>query len=157
LEAADHAGGSYSLEQAAEGTREADVYLGDAEFDIAVGALLGEVNVIYTDNFAAFGVNDLLIEKVLADGEPGFVRLIGVESTLADGEFEAAGLDGGDLIKMSNEGLEAAARDEEVRDAIGLLGGLNKEFADTANVIALGVVSLRAHEFGGEKHVVAPF
>src|ERR1700689_4113662 len=45
-----------------EGSRKADVYLGDAEFGVAIGALVGEVNVIYADYFAAIGINDLLIE-----------------------------------------------------------------------------------------------
>src|ERR1700691_4111848 len=62
LDLADGHGGHDALEKAADGAGKADVYLGDAEFGVAIGALVGEVNVIYADYFAAIGINDLLIE-----------------------------------------------------------------------------------------------
>jgi hypothetical protein len=34
---------------------------------------------------------------------------------------------------------------------------VNEEFANTADVVGLGVVSGSAHEFGGVKHLVTPF
>ncbi len=57
-----------SLQQAADGAGEADVHLGDAEFGVAVGALVGEIDVVYADYFAAVGVDDLLVEEVFAYG-----------------------------------------------------------------------------------------
>ena len=51
------------MEKAANGAGEADVYLGDAEFGVAIGALVGQVNVIYANDFAAVGVNDLLASQ----------------------------------------------------------------------------------------------
>src|SRR5271170_5354478 len=68
LDLADGHGGDDSSQQAADCAREADVYLGDAELGVAVGALIGEVNVIYADYFAAVRVYDLLIEEIFAYG-----------------------------------------------------------------------------------------
>lgn len=102
LDLADGHWRDYSLEQAADGAGEADVHLGDAEFGVAVGALVGEVNVVYANYFSAVGVNDLLVEEIFAYGEPGFIRLVKREGGFVGGEGDAAGRDRGDLIVASD-------------------------------------------------------
>ena len=37
---------------------------------LTVGAKFGEVDVVDADDFAACGVDDLLVEEIFADGEP---------------------------------------------------------------------------------------
>jgi hypothetical protein len=145
LEFANHGGGSETLKEAAYSARKPDVNLGNAEFDVTVGAKLGEVDVVDADDLAASGVDDLLIEEILLNGEPGFVGLVGVEGALVDGEIDAAGGNFGDLVVTSDERLEASARDEEVGNAIGLVSGFDKEFTDATNEIVLRVVGSGAH------------
>src|SRR4029077_18335701 len=58
LESANHAGRRETLERAADGARKAHIDLSDAEFDVVVGAELGEVDVVDADDFAAGGVDD---------------------------------------------------------------------------------------------------
>jgi hypothetical protein len=159
LEFANEGRGSEALEQTANGAGDADIDLGNAEFDVLVGGEFGEVNVVDADDFAASGVDDLLVEEIFLYGEPGFVGLVGVEGALGDVEIEAAGKDFGDLVVAGDERLEASARDEEVRDAVGLVGRLDEEFTDTADIGGGGVVGGGAHEFGGVEHVglVGPF
>ncbi len=157
LESTNHAGRSQALKKAADGAGKADVDLSDAKFDMIVGAEFGEVDVIDAHDFAACSIDDLLIEEILLDGEPAFVRQVGVEGALVDGEIDAARGNLGDLIVTGNEGLKASARDKEMRDAIGLVGRFDKEFADAANEIGLGVVGGGTHEFGGVEHEEPPF
>src|SRR5271165_204437 len=156
LQSADHAGWGQALQEAADGAGQADVDLGDAELDMVVGTEFGEVDVIDADDFAASGVDDLLIEEILLDGEPAFVGLVSVEGALVDGEVDASRSDFSNLIVTSDERLEASPRDEVVGYTIGLLSGLDKEFADAADEIALRVKSGGAHEFGGVEHLAAP-
>ena len=75
-------GGTMTLQQAANGPFHSHIHLGNAHFDVAVGALLGEVNVVYADDFAAVGIDDLLIEQIFVDGEPCFIGLIELEGGL---------------------------------------------------------------------------
>ena len=152
LQPANEISGSDALEQAAERSREANIDLSDAKFDIAVGAKFGEIDIVDADDLAAGGVDDLLIKKVFPDGEPGFVGLVGIEGALRDVEIDASWSDRRDLIVAGDEGLEASARDEEVRDAIGLIGGLDEEFADTADVVGIGIIGGGAHKFCGVEH-----
>jgi hypothetical protein len=159
LEFADEARGSQALEETANGARNANIDLGNAEFDVFVGEKFGEVDVIDADDLAAGSVDDLLVEKILLDGKPGFVGLVGREDAFGDIEIEAAGKDFGDLVVASDEGLEASPGDEEVGDAIRLVGGFNEEFTNTADVVGGGIIRDGAHEFGGVEHVglVNPF
>jgi hypothetical protein len=159
LEFADQAGGSQALEETPDGARNAYIDLGDAEFDVLVGGKFGEVDVIDADDFAAGGVDDLLVEKILLDREPGFVGLVGGEGALRDIEIEASGKDFGDLVVTGHQRLEASPGDEEVGDAIGLVRGLNEEFTNAADVVGGAIISGGAHEFGGVEHVglVNPF
>jgi len=152
LESADERGGSDALKEAANGAGKADVNLGEAEFEVIVGAEFGEIDVVDANDFAALGVNDLLIEEIFLDGEPGFVGVVGVQGAFVDVEIDAAGGDFGDLIVAGDERLEAAAGDEEVGDAVGLIGGLDEKFADAANEVGVGVVGGGADEFCGIEH-----
>ena len=52
--------------QAANGAGKADVHLSDAQLGVAVDALVGEINVVDADDFAAVGIDDLLVEQVFA-------------------------------------------------------------------------------------------
>jgi hypothetical protein len=157
LELTDKTGRSNALQEAADRAREANIDLSDAKFDIAVGALFGKINIVNTDDLAAGSVNNLLIEEIFLDSEPGFVGLISAEDALIDIEIDAAGSNLGDLVVAGHEGLEASTGNEEVGDAIGLLGGFDEEFADAADVIGLIVIGSGAHEFGGIEQVEAPF
>ena len=81
--------GCDTLEEPTDSAGEANVDLGDAKLDIAVGAGLGEVNIVDADDLAASRVDDLLIEKIFSDGKERFVGLVGVESALGDIEVDA--------------------------------------------------------------------
>jgi hypothetical protein len=133
------------LEKAADGAGKADVNLSNAEFDVIVGAKFGEVDIVDANDFAAGGVDDLLIEEILLDGEPAFIGLVSIKGTLVHGEIDATGCDLGDLIVTGDERLEASAGDEEVGNAIGLVSGFDEEFADASDEIVLGVVGGGAH------------
>jgi hypothetical protein len=152
LEFTDEGGGSDALQEAANGAGKADIDLREAKFEVIVGAQFGEVDVVDADDLAALGINDLLIEEILLDGEPGFVEVVGVQGALVDVEIDAAGDDFGDLIVTGDQGLEAAAGDEEVGDAVGLIGGLDEKFSDAADEVGVGVVSGGADEFRGVEH-----
>jgi hypothetical protein len=157
LELTDKSGGSNALQEAADRAREANIDLSDAKFDIAVGALFGKINVVDADDLAPGSINDLLIEEIFLDSEPGFVGLISAEGPLIDIEIDSAGGNLGNLVVAGDEGLEASTGNEEVGDAIGLLGGFDEELADAADVVGLIVIGGGAHEFGGIEQVEAPF
>ena len=70
LQAAHNAGGRETLKKTAHGAGKPNVNLGDAKFDVLVGAIFGEIDVVDANDFSAFGINDLLIEKILANGQP---------------------------------------------------------------------------------------
>jgi len=142
------------LEEAANCAWQADIYLGDAEFDMIVGAKFGEIDVVNADDFATFGVDDLLIEEILADGEPGFVGMVGIQGALGNVQIDAARGDFFDLVIARDEWLEAPAGDEVMRNTIGLVGGFEEEFAHTADELGLRVVHGGTHEFGGEEHLI---
>jgi hypothetical protein len=157
LELTDKSGGSNALQEAADRAREANIDLSYAKFDIAVGALFGKINVVDADDLAPGSINDLLIEEIFLDSEPGFVGLISAEGPLIDIEIDSAGGNLGNLVVAGDEGLEASTGNEEVGDAIGLLGGFDEELADAADVVGLIVIGGGAHEFGGIEQVEAPF
>ena len=82
--AANQSGRGHAVEQAPRGAGQPDIDLGDAQLDGAVDALLGQIDVIHAHDFAAAGIDDLLVEQILAHGQPGFVRLIVLEIFLFD-------------------------------------------------------------------------
>ena len=59
-----------ALQQAANGAGQADVHLRDAQLGVAVGALVGQIDIVHADHFAAVGVDDLLVEQILLHGQP---------------------------------------------------------------------------------------
>ena len=81
-----------------------------------------------------------------------FVGMVGVKGTFANVEVDAAGGDFCDLVVAGNERLEAAAGDEVMGDAIGLIGRFDEEFAHTADEVVLRRRKGGAHEFGGVEH-----
>jgi len=111
LELANESGGGEALEKATDGAVNADVDLSDAELEVGVSAQFGEIDVVDADDFAAGGVDDLLIEKIFLDGKPGFIGLIGGEGTFVDVEIDAAWNDVGDLVVAGDDGLIPAAGD----------------------------------------------
>lgn len=141
-----------SLQQAADGAGEADVYLRDAEFGVAVGALVGEIDVIYANDLAAVGVYDLLVQEVFAYCKPGFVGMVERQGGFVGCEADAAGGDRGDLVVTGDERAILAAAQQKVRDAVGLVGGLDEHFFYAADVVAEGVVGLSANDLCGVQH-----
>jgi hypothetical protein len=154
LEFADQCGWRKALEEAADGSGNADVNLSDAEFDMRVGLKFSEVDVVDAHDLAAGGVYDLLVQKIFLDGEPSFVGMVGIESSFGDVQIDAAGGGFGDLIVTGDEGLEAPPRDQKVRDAVGSLGGFDKELTDATDVVRSRIVGSGAHEFGSVEHEV---
>ncbi len=65
-----------SLQQSANRAGQAHVNLGDAKLRIAVDSVIGELDVVDSHDLAAVGVNDLLVEQVLLNGEPCFVGMV---------------------------------------------------------------------------------
>jgi hypothetical protein len=72
--------------------------------------------------------------------EPGFIGLVKLEGAFADIEANFAHGNGGDLVVAGYKRRKVAARQQKMGDAIGLVRGLNEEFADTPNVITLQIV-----------------
>lgn len=110
-----------------------------------IGAKFGKIDVVDANDFAAGGIDDLLVEKILLHGKPGFIGLIGSEGAFGGVEIDASGRGFGDLIIARDERLKTPAGNQEMGHAIRLFGGLDEEFADTADVIRLRVISSRAH------------
>ncbi len=76
-------GGWQALEDAADGSAEADLDLGDAEAE--GGGVVGrgfpdEVDVVDADDLVAVDVDDLLVEEVALEEERGLVALEGGEA-----------------------------------------------------------------------------
>ena len=114
--------------------------------------MIGQFNVVDADDLAAVGINDLLVEQVLADGEPRFVGIIKLERGFVRGEFEAAGRHGGDLVVTRYQRPILAAADQQARDAVRLLVGNNEHFLDAPDEIAERIVGFGAQDFGCVKH-----
>lgn len=110
-----------------------------------VSGEFGEIDVIDADYLATGGIDDLLVEKVFLDGQPGFVGLIGGKGALGDVEIDASGSSFGNLIVARNQRLKAAAGNQEMGNAIRLFGRLDEKFTDPADVIGLRVVGSGAH------------
>ncbi len=141
-----------ALEQAADSAGQANVNLREAQLGVAVDARVGELDVVDADDFAAVGVDDLLVEQVFLHGEPGFVGMVELERGFVGGELEAAGNDRVDLVEARDKRAVFAAADEQARDAVGLLVGDDEHFLDAADEISEGIVGLGADDFGCVKH-----
>ena len=114
------------MKQAAGCAGQTHVHMRDAQFDGAVGSLFGEVNVIYADNFSATGVDDLLIEKVLADGEPALIGAIVLQLLFLDVQLKDAGGDECEVVIARDKRKVFSAPEQHASDTVWLVGGLDK-------------------------------
>lgn len=62
--------------------------------------------------------------------------MVKLERGFVGGEIDFAGSDGADLVVAGYERAVLAAAEEEFRDAIGLVGGLDEHFFYAAYVVA---------------------
>ena len=62
LQLAHKAGRSNTLKETTDGAGNANIDLGDAKFDVFVGGKFGKIDVVDADDFAAGGVDNLLVE-----------------------------------------------------------------------------------------------
>jgi hypothetical protein len=152
LQLSNETGWRKALKEATNSARHADIDLRDTKFNVSVGVKLGQVDIIDAYDFTSRSVDDLLVEKIFLNGKPAFVGLIGIESPFGDVEIDAAGDGFGDLVIARDERLEAAARNQIVRNAIGGVGRFDEEFTDAADVVVAGIVSGGAHKFRGVEH-----
>ena len=152
FEAANGHGRDDSLKQAAHGAFHAHIHLGDAHLDVAVGALLGEVNIVDADHFSAIGVDDLLVEEIFADCQPGLIGVEEFEGGLVGGEVHAARSDRCDLIVAGDDRAVLAATQQQTGDAVGLVGRLDEHLFDAADEVAGRIEGLGAENFSGVKH-----
>ena len=112
------------MEQAASRAGQTDVHMRDTQFDGAVGSLFGEVNVVYADDFSAAGVDDLLVEQVLAHGKPALIRAVVLELLFLDVQFEDAGGDECEMIVTRDEWKEFPAPEQnDAKTAVPALHG----------------------------------
>ena len=124
-----------------------------AHLDVAVSALLGKVNIVDADDFSAVGVDDLLVEEVFADCQPGLIGVEEFEGGLVGGEVHAAGCDRCDLIVAGDDRAVLAATQQQTGDAIGLVGRLDEHLFDATDEVAGRIEGLGAENFSGVKHV----
>ena len=156
-------GRDYALQQTAQGACKPHVHLHQTQLHAAVGALLDQVHIVHAHDLAPAGVDDLLVEQVLAHREPSLIGLIDFEQPFAHvqpqhevrparqrlGDVRG---ERGNLVVPCHERLESAARKKEIGDAIRLLGGLDEQFTHSPDEVALRVVGFCAHEFCCMKH-----
>src|ERR1700741_3391838 len=150
---ADGHGRDEPLEQAANGAFYPHIHLGDAHFHIAVGALLGKVDVVDADDFSAIGIDDLLVEKILADGEPSFIGVKELKGGLVGAEAHAAWDDRCNLVVTSDNRAVLATAEQQACDAVGLIGRLNEHLFYATDEVAGRIVGLGTENFSGMKHV----
>ena len=151
LQPANHVGGNEALQQPADRARQANIHLREAQLGIAIGAQLDQIDIVDAYDFSATGVDDLLVEQIFLDREQRFVGFVKIQRALADIETNVANSHRGDLVVTGHQRREMAAGQQEMGDAIGLVGGLDEKFANAADVIALRVVGFGAHQFSGVK------
>src|SRR5262249_7360381 len=140
-----------ALQQATHRSLQADVDLGQTQLYVAVGFEGGQLDVVHADHLATAGVDDLLVQKIFLNGQPRLIRLVHLESPLANVQSHRTGLDRGHLIVAGYQRLKAPARQQEVRDAVGRRGRFDEELAHPADEVALQVPGVRAHQFSGVK------
>ena len=84
LQFAHDLGRHHSLQQPPHGSREPHIDLRQSQFDGAIGAKGGQVDVINTHDFPPAGINDLLIQQILLNRQPRLIRLIELEGSFTD-------------------------------------------------------------------------
>src|ERR1700719_444540 len=153
FEAADGHGRDEPLEEAANCAFHSHIHLGDAHFDVSISALLGKVNVVDADDLSAIGVDNLLVEKILAYGQPSFIGVKELESGLVGAETHAAGDNRRDLVVTSDNRAVLATAQQQARDAVGLVGRLNEHLFYAADEVPGRIVGFGAQNLSGMKHV----
>jgi hypothetical protein len=136
------------LNEAAEDAADANVDFEDME-DVTVRiAPDGKRDISDANDFAALGINDLLIQEIADDPEHVLIRVIREELLIF--EVNAVQRNGADLIVPNAEPRPAAA-DEKTVDTSGIYERNDRGVADAADLAAPRIVDLKAHEFGAEK------
>src|SRR5271169_3984529 len=116
------------MQEAASGPRQAHVYLRDAQLDCAVDALLSKVNVVDTHDLSAAGIDNLLVEQVLAHGQPGFIGLVMFEVLFFHVQADYTRGDERDVIITNDQGKELSPAQEDPCYTVRLVGGLDEHF-----------------------------
>ena len=142
----------YAVQQAARGSRETHIHLRYAQFHGAIDALLGEIDIIHADHFAAAGVNNLLVQQVLAHGQPGFIGLVVFEVLLLHVQADYSWRDEGDVVIARGQRKEFPPAEKDAGDAVGLVGGLDKQFVDLADEMAVAIVGFPAQQIRSVQH-----
>ncbi len=75
----NHARRGDPVKQSSGGARESHINMGNAQFDGSIGALFGKIDVIDADNFSAARIDNLLVEQILANGEPALIGAVMLE------------------------------------------------------------------------------
>ena len=149
---AHQAGRGNAVQETPGGARQAHVHLRDAQFDGAVDALLGEINIVHADDFSAAGIDNLLVEQVLAHGQPRFIGLVMFQVLLFHIQADHAGSDKGDVIVTHDQGKKLSPAKEDPGHTVGLVGGLDEQFGDLADEMAVAIVGFSAQKIGSVQH-----
>src|ERR1700678_2609560 len=152
LDAANRHGRNDALQEPAYGAGEAHIHLRDPQLDVAVGALIGKIDIVYADDFASAGVDDLLVEEVLADREPCLIWMVQLESSLIRGQRDSARYSGRNLVVSGDERPILAAADQHSRDAVRLVRRFDEDFLDAPDVIAQRIECLGSDDFRCVQH-----
>ena len=140
------------MQETPGGARQAHVHLRDAQFDRAVDALLGEINIVHAHDFSAAGIDDLLVEQILAHGQPRFVGLVMFEVLLFHVQADNPGGDKGDVIVTHDQGKKFPPAKEDARHTVRLVGRLDEQFGDLADEMAVAIVGFSAQKIGSVQH-----
>ncbi len=153
LNAADHAGGSQTLQEPARRSGQPDVYIGDAQLDGAiVDALFGHVHVVHAHDLAPAGVNDLLVEQILTHGQPRLVGMIVFEFLFFHGELDDARRHKRDLVVPRQQRQVFAAAKQIPRHAVRLVRRLDEQLGHPPDKVSLGVIGMAVQQFRSMQH-----
>src|SRR5208337_3774762 len=152
LQPPHHARRSHALQQPPHRPRQTHIYLCDPQLHVSVRAHLRQVHVVHAHHFAPLGINDLLVQQILPHRQPPLIRLIRRQRPFAYVQLDPPGFHCGDLVMSRHQRLKASARNQEVPDAVCLLGRLHKKFTHAPDVVPLHVVRLRAHQLRCIQH-----
>ncbi len=84
LQFANDLGRYHSLEEPPHGSREPHIDLRQAQLNVAIRSKRGQIDVIYTHDLSASGIDDLLIQQILLNRQPRLIRLVELEGPFAD-------------------------------------------------------------------------
>ena len=123
-----------------------------AQLNRAICALIGQIDIVHAHDFAAAGIDDLLIEQILAHGEPTFIRRVVIQSLFLDVELDHAGRDERDVIVARHQRQIFAAPEQNSSDAIRLVGRFEEQFVHATDEVARRIVGVRSQKFRGVQH-----